>query len=92
MMMWGLILVIVLLIPLAAVILDSQVGRALASRLERSTSELPPAEAERLRALEAEVERLSDELARLSEQGEFLQRLVAERPKQGLPPGNAGGA
>lgn len=90
--MWTLVLVIVLLIPLVAIVLDSQVGRALANRLERSAPALPPEEAERLRALEAEVDRIADEVARLNEQGEFLHRLVAERPKQELPPGDGGSA
>jgi len=84
--MWGLIVLLALLIPLTAVILDSQVGRALASLIDRMGRQIPAADDERMRTLEAEVERLSDEVSRLSEQGEFLQRLVAERPKQQLPP------
>lgn len=86
-----LILVLVVLIPLLAIVLDSQVGRALASRLEGKTS--PPGSdvsVERLAFLEGEVERLASEVERLDEEGRFLQRLLEERhpdDERGLPPG-----
>jgi hypothetical protein len=87
-----LILVLVVLIPLLAIVLDSQVGRALASRLERRGLEAPKdSTAERLAFLEGEVERLGSEIQRLDEQGEFVQRLLTERGgEQGaaLPPGD----
>lgn len=81
-------LLIALLIPLMAVFLDSRVGQALAARLERSPGPAQPDE--RTAALEAEVERLADEVRRLREQGEFIERLLASRAAGELPP--AGGA
>lgn len=75
-----LILVLVVLIPLLAIVLDSQVGRALASRLEGQT--IPSGadvNTERLAFLEGEVERLASEVERLDEEGRFLQRLLEER-------------
>jgi len=87
-----LILVIALLIPLLAIVLDSQVGRALASRLERRGLEGPAdLTAERIAFLEGEVERLTGEIQRLDDESQFLHKLLAERPKEqgaALPPGD----
>ena len=87
-----LILVLVVLIPLLAIVLDSQVGRALASRLERrGLGEPQDLMAERMAYLEGEVERLNSELSRLGEESQFLHKLLAERhPEEGaaLPPGD----
>jgi hypothetical protein len=86
-----LILILVVLIPLLAIVLDSQVGRALASRLERRGLEAPgDVTAERLAFLEGEVERLASEVQRLDEESEFLHKLLSERREQGaaLPPGD----
>jgi hypothetical protein len=89
-----LILVLVVLIPLLAIILDSQVGKALAARLEHRGLGAPDdVVAERIAFLEGEVERLATEVQRLDEEGEFLQRLLTERqPDQeaALPPGDEG--
>jgi cell division protein FtsB len=75
-----LILVLVVLIPILAIVLDSQVGRALASRLEdRSLPGGGDAHMQRLAFLEAEVERLAAEVERLDEEGRFLQGLIEGR-------------
>ena len=74
------ILILVVLIPLLAIVLDSQVGRALASRLERRGLDAPgDVTAERIAFLESEVERLSQEVTRLDEESEFVHRLLTER-------------
>ncbi len=74
-----LILVLVVLIPLLAIVLDSQVGRALASRLERRGLDSPAdLTAERIAFLESEVERLGGEVMRLDEEGQFVTRLLTE--------------
>ncbi len=87
-----LILILVVLIPLLAIVLDSQVGRALASRLERRGLEGPEDLAqERIAYLESEVERLAGEVARLDEEGQFVHRLLTERKEGGgasLPAGD----
>jgi hypothetical protein len=86
-----LILVLVVLIPLLAIVLDSQVGRALASRLERRGLDGPPdLAAERIAFLEGEVERLTGEISRLDEESQFIHKLLTERPHDAgaaLPPG-----
>jgi TolA-binding protein len=84
-----LLLGIALLIPLTAVVLDSQVGRAIASRLEGEKDQagtLPG----RVASLESDVDRLNQMVQRLEEEAQFLQRLLEERPApEGLlPPGD----
>lgn len=88
-MVWQIIFILILLIPILAIVLDSQVGRALAARLERrGLSEADELLADRVAFLEGEVERLSTELMRLEEESEFLHKLLAERPGgDALPPG-----
>ena len=91
--MLSLILLLVVLIPLMAIILDSQVGRALASRLDRRGLEgSPDLMAERVAFLEGEVERLTSEVSRLDEESQFLNKLLTERrpdPGAALPPGDS---
>lgn len=87
-----LILILVVLIPLLAIVLDSSVGRALASRLERRNLD-GPADliAERVAFLEGEMERLTSEIVRLDEEGAFVTKLLSERAEStgaALPPGD----
>ncbi|MHB1194794.1 MAG: hypothetical protein ACYC6F_17345 [Longimicrobiales bacterium] len=93
--MLSLILLVVVLIPLMAILLDSQVGRAMASRLERRGPDGPPdLTAERVAFLEGEIERLTSEVSRLDEESQFLHKLLAERrsdPGAALPPGSSPG-
>lgn len=82
------VLLVALMIPLVAVILDSQVGRAIAARLEGKP--VDTLAERRLAALEGEVDRLSRELARLDEESEFLHRLLEEkRAPNALGPGES---
>ena len=88
-----LILVLVVLIPLLAIVLDSQVGRALASRLERRGLDGPSSDltAERIGFLEGEMERLTSEIIRLDEESQFVHKLLTEgKEVEGgaLPPGD----
>lgn len=78
-----LILALALLIPLAAIILDSHFGRALAALVERRGRGVDGRAEERIAQLEGEVERLSQEVRRLEEQAEFMQRLLTERATGG---------
>ena len=89
--MFQLMFVLVLLIPILAIVLDSPVGRALAGRLERKGvgSGGDELTGERLSYLEGEFERLTSEVRRLEEEGQFLNKLLTERPaSEALPPGD----
>jgi hypothetical protein len=90
MMLILIVLLVALMIPLTAVILDSQVGRAIAGRLERDRAGLDAGSAARIGALESEVERLGREVQRLDEESTFLHRLLENRKPDGgaLPPGD----
>lgn len=79
-----------LMIPLTAVILDSQVGRAIAGRLEGRNEQAAGALPGRVADLEAEVDRLNQLIMRLEEETSFLHNLLEERPApEGLlPPGD----
>lgn len=84
------VLLVALMIPLTAVILDSQVGRALAARLEKERDLGDAGGHRRLTALEAEVERLAREVQRLEEESTFLHRLLEDKtPPERLPPGDS---
>ena len=87
-MLW-LVIVLALMIPLVAVILDSQLGRALAGRLEhdRRVGGDDPL-VRKVAQLESEVERLNNEVNRLDEETAFLHRLLEGKPAAPeLPPG-----
>lgn len=79
-----------LMIPLTAVVLDSQVGRAIAGRLEGRSEQATGALPGRVTELEAEVDRLNQLVMRLEEETSFLHHLLEERPApEGLlPPGD----
>jgi hypothetical protein len=92
-MFWQIVFILVLMIPILAIVLDSQVGRALAARLEgRALGEPSDLAADRIAYLEGEVDRLSSEVLRLDEESQFLHKLLAEQPeREALPPGDRDG-
>lgn len=83
------VVVLALLIPILAIVLDSRLGKAIAARIERRNfAGGDRAAHERLGFLEGEVERLGREVERLDEEGRFMQKLLAERQEpDALPPG-----
>jgi len=92
-MLWGIIFILVLLIPILSIVLDSQVGQALAARLERKEiGGGDDSSAQRIALLEGEVDRLGQEVERLSEESQFLHKLLSGRPagRESLPPGDPG--
>ena len=91
-MSWTVLVIILILIPLVAAVLDSPLGRALAARVERSGARDDEGLGPRVAALEAETERLADEVRQLREESEFLRRLLEGRSSANvLPPGEQRG-
>ena len=92
--MFPLIVVLVLLIPILAILLDSDVGKAIARRLERGKRALGDTGShDRLVYLESELERLGKEVGRLEEESQFLHKLLAEHTDpDALPPSGKTGA
>jgi hypothetical protein len=75
------ILLVALMIPVSAVILDSPLGRALANRIERTEGRDITA-GSRVAQLEAEVERLAREVSRLDDEATFVRQLLDQRAAQ----------
>ena len=88
----GIIVLAALLIPVAVVLVDSPIGRALARRLEGPNATPPEvgALAKKVELLESEVEDLTRAIEGLREENQFIQRLLEDPPKRPiLPPRNA---
>lgn len=89
--MFGSIFILVLLIPILAIFLDSDLGKALAKRLERGKRQGGnEGMHERMVYLEGELERLAQDVERLEEESQFLHKLLDRRPRPGsLPAGDS---
>jgi hypothetical protein len=79
------VVILILLIPLLAIVIDSQIGQALARRIAR---EPPPGELEaRVQALEGELKYVGESVESLREEAVFIRSLVEGRePEAALPP------
>ena len=88
------IVVLVLLIPILAIVLDSDVGKAIARRLERGKRARDDSGShDRLVYLESELERLGKEVGRIEDESQFLQKLLAgHSDPDALPPSGGTGA
>lgn len=87
--MWLLSIVIflVLMIPLTAIILDSDLGRALARRLGSEAQD--SSGGARLEELEQEVRYLSESVKSLQEETQFIRQLLEKPESQpSLPSGD----
>lgn len=84
MFVWALVVIVVLLIPILAIVLDSQIGNALADRLSGGATrgELD----ERIEALESEVRYLTATVEELREESRFLRALVEGETDEGEAP------
>ena len=87
--MWvlGIVVLLVLMIPLTAIVLDSEVGRALARRVAGGAPG-DEADEKRVKALEEEVQYLTQSVQSLQEETRFIRQLL-EKPEEmeALPPG-----
>lgn len=78
MAMWALVLVLILTIPLLAIVIDSDFGRALARRISREGSEDAGQLQERISRLEGEVRYLTESLEAVRDETGFLRSLLDE--------------
>ncbi len=85
----ALLVLVALLIPIVAIVVDSPIGRALARRLE-GPAQVPGSIAElvkKVEILEAEVDDLTRSVRSLQDENAFLQRLLEDNPSRStLPP------
>ncbi|MGH7529711.1 MAG: hypothetical protein ACREMN_04960 [Gemmatimonadales bacterium] len=88
--MWVLavILIVALLIPVVAILVDSPVGRSIARRMEGAPG--APAELRdmqrKVELLENEVDELNRSLAGMRDELQFVQRLLEDPHRKTLPP------
>ena len=75
-MIWAFVIVLVLLIPILAIVIDSQVGQALANRISRSVPEGAEDLASRIESLEADMRYLSESFESLSDETKFVRSLL----------------
>jgi hypothetical protein len=82
--MWvlAIILIVALMIPVAAILVDSPLGRSVARRLEGGTAAGPAPELRDLQrkvdALETELEDVNRTLAGMRDEMQFVQRLLED--------------
>ncbi|MFI5208575.1 MAG: hypothetical protein ACHQU8_02225 [Gemmatimonadales bacterium] len=80
-MIWALVVLVALMIPLSAVILDSPVVRSWAERHRLQGDSAPPPDEElvqKVDTLENELENVNRELVQLKESQQFLLRLLED--------------
>lgn len=85
---FGFLVLLALMIPIVAIVLDSPVGRALARRLEGPNQAPPQVEAlvKKMELLEAEVDELSRTVDALREENQFVQKLLEGSPNRPILP------
>ena len=86
---WAFVTLVMLMIPLLAIVIDSEFGRAFARRISGDADAGEGGLTERLEALEAEVRYLNESLEALREETSFLRSLMeGESEPRSLPPGD----
>jgi len=90
MFLFGIVILLILLIPISAIFMDSPIGRALARRLEGPTEAAPPPLVElakKVQLMESEIDDLHRAVETLQEENQFLQNLLESGPRRpALPP------
>ena len=83
--MWPSLFVLILLIPVLAIFLDSDLGKALAKRLERGQRDgADGAVHERMGYLEGELDRLARDVERLEEESQVPPQAPRPAPQNRL--------
>lgn len=89
MVIWALVILVMLMIPLLAIVIDSDFGRAFARRISRESQPGDVEMAARVERLEGEVRYLGETLEALREETTFLRSLLENKSEpRSLPPGD----
>lgn len=89
MVFWAFVILVMLMIPLLAIVIDSEFGRAFARRISSDSQAEDEELAVRVEQLEAEVRYLGETLEALREETTFLRSLLEEKSDpRSLPPGD----
>jgi predicted PurR-regulated permease PerM len=84
---WAFVIILVLMIPILAIVIDSQIGQALAARISRSVPGSESELAHRLESLEADVRYLTESMESMREESEFVRSLIEGGSSLSLDPG-----
>lgn len=84
-MIWAFVIVLVLLIPILAIVIDSQVGQALANRISGTLPEGSKDVMSRLESIEADVRYLSESFESLRDETEFVRSLLESPSSESDP-------
>lgn len=86
---WAFVILVMLMIPLLAIVIDSEFGRAFARRISGDATAGDEELARRLEELEAEVRYLNETVETLREESVFLRSLMeGDAESRSLPPGD----
>ena len=89
MVIWAFVILVMLMIPLLAIVIDSDFGRAFARRISRESQPGDVEMAARVERLEGEVRYLTETLEALREETMFLRSLLERKSEpRSLPPGD----
>lgn len=89
MVIWAFVILVMLMIPLLAIVIDSDFGRAFARRISRDSQPGDEEMAARVERLEGEVRYLGETLEALREETTFLRSLLENKSEpRSLPPGD----
>ncbi len=89
MVIWAFVILVMLMIPLLAIVIDSEFGRAFARRISRDPLARDDELAVRVEQLESEVRYLGETLEALREETTFLRSLLEDKSEpRSLPPGD----
>lgn len=90
MVIWALVILVMLMIPLLAIVIDSEFGRAFARRISGDEITDGGELKARIDQLESELRYLTESLQEVKEETGFLRSLLGEEPtgSRSLPPGD----
>ena len=89
MVIWAFVILVMLMIPLLAIVIDSEFGRAFARRISSDSTPGDDALARKVDELESEVRYLGESLEAVRDETTFLRSLLESKSEPGsLPPGD----